>query len=43
MRFVADVPPIGFDYKLVPPTLEDLYIYLFEEVNQLVPLKNVSP
>ena len=34
VRFVADIPPAGFDTKLVSPTLEDLYIYLFEEINQ---------
>ena len=33
VRFVADIPPVGFDTKLVSPTLEDLYIYLFEEIN----------
>ena len=33
VRIVSDDPPEGVSYNVVRPNLEDLYIYLFEEMN----------
>ena len=33
VRIVTDMPPSEYELKPVPPTLEDLYLYVFESEN----------